>query len=154
MFDASLNPSLEGSGGFSMIEESRSGGGCMEIRVVHAAEREVAEADATSGVVREQAVAGDGVWAGLVRTAPGRSSGWHHHGDYNTYFYVAAGKVRMEFGPGGADVVEGGPGDFVHVPKGVVHREVNPDDEEGTLILVRVGSGPPVVNVEGPPPIA
>ena len=125
-----------------------------EIRVVHAAEREVATADATSGVVREQAVAGDGVWAGLVRTAPGRSSGWHHHGDYNTYFYVVAGKVRMEFGPGGTHVVEAGPGDFVHVPNGIVHREVNPADEEGTLILVRVGSGPPVVNVEGPLPMA
>jgi uncharacterized RmlC-like cupin family protein len=125
-----------------------------EIRVVHAAEREVAAADATSGVVREQAVAGDGVWAGLVRTAPGRSSGWHHHGDYNTYFYVVAGKVRMEFGPGGTHVVEAGPGDFVHVPNGIVHREVNPADEEGTLILVRVGSGPPVVNVEGPLPMA
>jgi len=125
-----------------------------EIRVVRAAEREVAEADATSGMVREQAVAGDRVWAGLVRTAPGRPSGWHHHGDYDTYFYVESAKVRMEFGLGGAKVVEAGPGDFVHVPKGVIHREVNPADEEGVVILVRVGSGPPVVNVEGPPPNA
>ena len=125
-----------------------------EIRVVRAAEREVAEADATSGVVREQAVAGDGVWAGLVRTAPGRPSGWHHHGDYNTYFYVESAKVRMEFGPGGANVVEAEPGDFVHVPKGLIHREVNPAEEEGTIILVRVGSGPPVVNVDGPHPNA
>jgi uncharacterized RmlC-like cupin family protein len=122
-----------------------------EIRVVRAAEREVAEADATSGMVREQALAGDGVWAGLVRTAPGRPSGWHHHGDYNTYFYVESEKVRIEFGPGGVNVVEAGPGDFVHVPKGVIHRELNPSYEEGAVILVRVGSGPPVVNVEGPP---
>lgn len=114
----------------------------------------MAKADATSGMVREQAVAGEGVWAGLVRTAPGRPSGWHHHGEYNTYFYVQSAKVRMEFGPGGAKAVEAGPGDFVHVPKGVIHREVNPADEEGAVILVRVGSGPPVVNVEGPPPKA
>jgi uncharacterized RmlC-like cupin family protein len=56
----------------------------------------------------------------------------------------------MEFGPGGTKVVDAGPGDFVHVPKGLIHREVNPTDEEGAIILVRVGSGPPVVNVEGP----
>lgn len=56
----------------------------------------------------------------------------------------------MEFGPGGEKVVDAGPGDFVHVPKHVIHREVNRADEEGALILVRVGSGPPVVNVEGP----
>lgn len=123
------------------------------IRVVRAEEREVAEADATSGMVREQAVAGDGIWAGLVRTASGRPSGWHHHGEYDTYFYVQAAAIRMEFGPGGADVVEARPGDFVHVPRGVIHREVNPADEEGAVILVRVGSGgPPVVNVEGPAP--
>jgi uncharacterized RmlC-like cupin family protein len=125
-----------------------------EIRVVRAAEREVAEADATSGMVREQAWAGDGVWAGLVRTAAGRPSGWHHHGDHNTYFYVESARIRIEFGPGGANAVEAGPGDFVHVPKGVVHREVNPADEDGAIILVRVGSGPPVVNVQGPPPNA
>jgi uncharacterized RmlC-like cupin family protein len=121
-----------------------------EIRVTRPAEREVAEADATSGMVRERALAGEGVWAGLVRTAPGRPSGWHHHGDYNTYFYVDSGRIRMEFGPGGTKVVDAGPGDFVHVPKGLIHREVNPTDEEGAIILVRVGSGPPVVNVEGP----
>lgn len=123
-----------------------------DIRVIRAAEREVAETDATSGMVREQAFAADGVWTGLVRTAPGRPSGWHHHGQYDTYFYVQSAKVRMEFGVGGGEVVEAEPGDFVHVPQGVVHREANPTDQEGALILVRVGTGPPVINVEGPPP--
>lgn len=121
-----------------------------DIEVVKANERQVAEADATTGMVREQAVAEEGVWVGLVRTAPGRPSGWHHHGDYDTYFYVQSAKMRMEFGPGGEKVVEAEPGDFVHVPKREIHREVNPADEEGAVILVRVGSGPPVVNVEGP----
>lgn len=49
-------------------------------------------------------------------------------------------------------MIEAKPGDFVHVPKGVVHREMNPFDEEGAIVLMRVGSGPPVVNVEGPAP--
>ena len=121
-----------------------------DIEVVKSDERQVAEADATSGMVREQAVADEGVWVGLVRTTPNRRSGWHHHGDYDTYFYVQSARMRMEFGVGGEKTIEAEPGDFVHVPKGVIHREVNPADEEGAIILVRVGSGPPVVNVEGP----
>jgi uncharacterized RmlC-like cupin family protein len=121
-----------------------------DIRVIRPDEREVSSADATSGMVREQALADGGVWAGLVRTAPGRPSGWHHHGDFDTYIYVINGTIRFDFGPGGASRVEAGPGDFVHVPKGLVHREVNPAESEGVLIGVRVGEGPPVVNVDGP----
>ena len=56
----------------------------------------------------------------------------------------------MESGPGGADVIEAGPGDFFYVPPGAVHREGNPGDSEGHLIVVRAGSGPAVVNVDGP----
>jgi uncharacterized RmlC-like cupin family protein len=121
-----------------------------EIRVITAADREVSEADATSGMIREQAAADPGFWAGLVRTASGRPSGWHHHGEYDTYFYVETGRMRMESGVGGAEVVEAGPGDFVHVPPGVIHREVNPGPSDGTVILFRVGTGRPVINVSGP----
>ncbi|HKZ21500.1 MAG TPA: cupin domain-containing protein [Acidimicrobiia bacterium] len=120
------------------------------IKVVRAEERVVSEADATSGMVREEAFSAEGVWAGLVRTAPLRPSGWHHHGDYDTYVYVTSGKLLFEFGADGADVVEAGPGDFVHVPKHVVHRESNPSSEPGIVSLVRTGSGPPVINVDGP----
>jgi uncharacterized RmlC-like cupin family protein len=121
-----------------------------EIRVIHDDDRVVSQADATTGMVREQAVADEGIWMGEVRAAPQRPSGWHHHGDYDTYLYVKSGQVQFEFGPNGEEVVEGGPGDFIHVPRQVIHREVNPGDEEGSVVLVRVGSGPPVFNVEGP----
>jgi uncharacterized RmlC-like cupin family protein len=47
-------------------------------------------------------------------------------------------------------VVEAGPGDFLHVPKGAIHREGNPGDEESRLVVVRAGHGPAVVNVDGP----
>jgi uncharacterized RmlC-like cupin family protein len=110
------------------------------------------EGDATSGMVREQAIAVGGMWAGLVRTEPHMTSGWHHHGDYDTSIYVVSGALRMECGPGGATVVEAGAGDFVHVPKGAVHRERNPTAVESHLIVVRAGQGPPVINVEGPVP--
>ncbi|MDQ1568311.1 MAG: hypothetical protein QOF96_3191 [Actinomycetota bacterium] len=105
---------------------------------------------ATPGMVREEAVATGGMWAGFVRTAAHDTSGWHHHGDYETSIYVVAGEVRMESGTAGGDVVLAGPGDFFYVPPGAVHREGNPGDEEAHLIVVRAGSGPAVVNVDGP----
>jgi uncharacterized RmlC-like cupin family protein len=104
----------------------------------------------TSGMIREEAVSTQGMWAGFVRTEPGMASGWHHHGDYESVIYVMSGRLRMEFGAGGRDVEETEVGDFLYVPKGTVHREINPLDEEGTLIVARSGTGPPVINVDGP----
>jgi uncharacterized RmlC-like cupin family protein len=121
-----------------------------EITCVHPADRELA--DPTPGKAREQAVAVDGLWSGLVRSEPGVSSGWHHHGDYDTSVYVIEGNVRIEFGPGGAQAVEAGPGDFVHIPKYVVHREVNPGTAPSQEVITRSGTGPPTINVDGPPP--
>lgn len=121
-----------------------------KVEITRPEDRVVAEADATSGVIREQAFAGEDVWVGLVRTAPRRPSGWHHHGDTETYFYVERGTIQMEFGLNGAQSVIAHAGDFVHVPAGLIHREVNPTDDTGILLLVRVGAGQPVVNVDGP----
>ena len=109
---------------------------------------------ATPGMVREQAFASEGMWSGTARTEPGMVSGWHHHGDHETTIYVLSGALRMEFGPGGASTVEAGPGDFVHVPRGVVHREGNPSQEPAELVLVRAGRGESTVNLDGPEPPA
>jgi uncharacterized RmlC-like cupin family protein len=103
-------------------------------------------------MIREEALATESMWAGLVRTEPRMASGWHHHGDYETAIYVVSGRLRMEFGPGGGEAEEAGPGDFIHVPREVIHRESNPLDGEATLIVVRAGSGEVVVNVDGPEP--
>lgn len=101
-------------------------------------------------MVREQAIAVDGLWAGLARTEPGTTSGWHHHGDHETSIYVASGRLRMESGPAGRDVIEAVAGDFLHVPAGAIHREANPGETESHLVVVRAGRGVPTVNVEGP----
>jgi uncharacterized RmlC-like cupin family protein len=108
------------------------------------------EGQPTPGMTREQAVQTDGVWAGSVRTDAGMVSGWHHHGAYESVIYVLNGALRMEFGPGGVETFDAGPGDFVYVGKGMVHRESNPSDEAATAVVVRAGEGEPVVNVDGP----
>jgi uncharacterized RmlC-like cupin family protein len=118
------------------------------VLVVRAGERTPGEP--TPGLSREEALVGPGFWSGLVETEPGNVSGWHHHGDYDILVYVIAGALRVEAGPGGADVSEAGPDDFLLIPKGVVHRETNPGDELFSAVVVRVGTGQPVFNVEAP----
>jgi len=120
------------------------------VRIVSPQDR--VEADPTPGMIREQAVAVQGMWGGLARTEAGMTSGWHHHGEYDTCIYVASGLLRMESGPGGAVVGHAVASDFVFVPRGAIHREGNPGDAESQLIVVRAGQGPVVFNVDGPAP--
>jgi uncharacterized RmlC-like cupin family protein len=90
------------------------------------------------------------MWAGSVRTGPGMISGWHHHGDFESVIFVTTGALVMEFGPGGGETLEAQPGDFLYVAPGAIHRESNPTAEESHIIVVRAGSGGPVINVDGP----
>ena len=99
---------------------------------------------------REQAVSTERSWAGYVTTEAGMVSGWHHHGDYESHIYVLSGGLRMESGPGGAQVVDAHPGDFLFVPPHTVHREDNPTSAEAAVIVVRAGRGEAVFNVDGP----
>jgi uncharacterized RmlC-like cupin family protein len=108
------------------------------------------EGPQTPGMHRDEAFADEGSWVGLVRAGPGQVSGWHHHGEYETFFYCVSGRVRLEHGRGGLESAEARAGDFARIPKGVVHRESNPEDEESVAVVFRLGSGVPVVNVEGP----
>lgn len=105
---------------------------------------------ATPGMSRAEAFTTDDVWVGEVRTDAGTMSGWHHHGEHATYGRVLSGSARVEFGPGGATTLDAGPGDYFFVPPHTVHREGNPGDDEQVLMVVRLGSGPSVTNVEGP----
>jgi uncharacterized RmlC-like cupin family protein len=108
------------------------------------------EGPPTPGMDRQQAFASSGLWAGFVRTDAGMVSGWHHHGDYESVIYVVEGVLRMESGPGGREVVEAHLGDFIRVPKGVVHREGNPTAQPADIIVFRAGSGESNFNVAGP----
>ncbi len=63
---------------------------------------------------------------------------------------MIAGRLRLEYGMDGKDAVEVVPGDFFHIPPGLVHRDVNPDNDKLVVVGIIVGPGPPVINVNGP----
>jgi uncharacterized RmlC-like cupin family protein len=122
-----------------------------EIEVVRRGERREPAGAPTPGMAREEAFSSEGRWAGIVRTERGIASGWHHHGEHDTYFYVLSGAVRLEYGPGGGSTVDVGAGDFARIPAAVIHRESNPAEEEQEVVVMRVGpGGPAVVPVDGP----
>ena len=121
----------------------------MNAKVVKAAERH-RQTGQTSGMIREEALHSDTLWAGVAHNAPRALSGWHHHGDHDSVIYVLSGRIRIECGPGGGTVLEGGPGDFLFIPAREIHREGNPVDAATEVVLVRAGQGEVVVNVEGP----
>lgn len=104
----------------------------------------------TPGMWRAAALDQEGLWSGLVRTAPGTASGWHHHGDYDSVIYVAEGAVMLEYGAKGGERLEAHAGDFVLVPKRTVHRESNPSTRESVLVITRAGEGPAVFNLDAP----
>ncbi|MFW6069259.1 MAG: cupin domain-containing protein [Chloroflexota bacterium] len=111
------------------------------------------EAPTTPAIIRHLAFRGDEFVILRSRTQPGAVSGWHHHGDYDVYGYMASGNFRFEYGPGGGDVTTVDEGGFFHVPRRTVHRDVNPSQTEGQeVILFLRGQGDMVVNVEGPDP--
>jgi uncharacterized RmlC-like cupin family protein len=101
---------------------------------------------------RRQLLDQDDRWAGWVRTAPGVAGGWHHHGDRDTYFFMIGGSLAVEFGPAGRQKVNASVGDLGFVPAGVVHREITGPDGPAEAFLLRIGTGPQNVNVDGPDP--
>lgn len=101
------------------------------------------------GVSSAKAFEKEGVWVGQSRIGSNVDSGWHHHGDHDTYFFVTAGRGRLESGPGGKDAAELRPGDVVLVPKGRIHRELT-GPEELVAYVIRIGKGQLVFPAAGP----
>jgi quercetin dioxygenase-like cupin family protein len=111
------------------------------------------EAPGSPGITRHLAFQGEGFQVIRSMVAPGTVSGWHHHGQYHVYGYMVSGTARFDSGPGGNDATTVGPGDFFHVPPGAIHRDVNPSPSQPQEVLLFLqGSGPMVVNVDGPEP--
>jgi len=105
----------------------------------------------TAGVARERAFESPGATVSRSTVSAGVVSAWHHHAARDLFGYVVSGRLRLEFGKDGKESVEVAAGDFIHIPPGLVHRDVNPDSREKVVIVnVSVGEGPSVVNVESP----
>ena len=115
------------------------------IRKVSVGERK--QGQPTPGMTRSEAIVVDDIWSGTAVTEPGAVSGWHHHGGHDTIVYVARGAFDVETAEG---VVRASTGDFVHVPAHVIHREGNSSATSAEVVLVRRGTGPVVINVDGP----
>ena len=118
-------------------------------QVVRAGERRAATG-LPAGSSGEEAYRDPGAWVGFLSLAPGAASGWHHHGDWDSYAHVFSGVLRWEFGAGGAEAVEVGPGDTGRMPAHLVHRDVSAGDEELRMVLFRAGRGELTIDVEGP----
>jgi uncharacterized RmlC-like cupin family protein len=134
-----------------LSDVGRSGGmDNHRVRKISSADR--VDGPRTPGMARFTAFESGTMWIGGATTEPGMTSGWHHHGEHESAIYVLSGALRMEFGPGGAETFDAGPGDFVHVPSGAIHRESNPADVPADVMVVRAGTGDSVVDVDGPEP--
>lgn len=120
------------------------------MRVTAVGADELTAAPTTPGLVRGLAFDTDRAMLVRVRAEGAIVSGWHHHGEREVLGHVLRGQVRFEFGLGGAESTDVDEGGYFHVPAGLVHRDVNPTDEPQDLIISFVGTGPLVVNVEGP----
>lgn len=104
----------------------------------------------TPGIERREAFADDRVWVGTIRTEPHTWSDWHVHPGHDTYGYVTEGTIRVEFDADG-NGVDVGPGGFVLIPAGAPHREGNPGDVPNAGVIFRIGEGPVLVPLDGPP---
>jgi uncharacterized RmlC-like cupin family protein len=87
------------------------------------------------------------VWLGLVTCAPNTEGPAHHHGEAETAAYVVSGHVRVYYGEGFRDYIDGGPGDFIFVPPYLHHIEANVTDEPAEAVLSRAPDNI-VVNLE------
>lgn len=122
------------------------------VRVFAADVRRAPDGPTTPGMHRLEALAEEGVWLGTVTTEPDTLSGWHHHGDYETYIYVLRGAARLDtYEDGRIERHEAGPGSFIVVQKGTAHREGSASPTGVEAVLVRIGRGQVVFPVEGLP---
>jgi uncharacterized RmlC-like cupin family protein len=122
------------------------------IRVLPPDGRRPPDGPATAGMHRLQALAEDGLWLGTLDTEPGVLTGWHHHGAYESYIYVIRGSARFDTWVDGEIVRQEAPaGSFVLVPRHAIHREGSMSADGVEAVLMRVGTGDVVFNVDGLP---
>jgi quercetin dioxygenase-like cupin family protein len=120
----------------------------MTVEVV--APDELAGDESTPGVVRTTVFETEAAVVVRSRIAGGTTSDWHHHGDRHAFGYVASGAGVVEYGLDGTETSESSAGECFYISPGTVHRDTVPDDTGAVVLVCFVGSGPVVVNVDGP----
>ncbi len=121
----------------------------LDPRIVTRAERRPATG-LPSGSVGAEAFSDPKAWVGFIDLPAGAVSGWHHHGEWDSYACVLTGVLRWEFGEHGEEAIEVGAGDTGRMPARVVHRDVSAGDGPLSMILFRAGHGELTINVDGP----
>jgi quercetin dioxygenase-like cupin family protein len=87
---------------------------------------------------------------GEIRIKGNTTGGWHHHAKRTMYGYVVSGKAEIEFGKDGKERAVLTAGDFFLIPPGLVHRDVNSDQDEAHILIFNIGEGLTSVEVSGP----
>jgi uncharacterized RmlC-like cupin family protein len=67
---------------------------------------------------------------------PGGVARAHIHDGFEVMLYILAGRVRHEYGPGLAKVVDNEAGDFIYIEPGVPHEVFNLSDAEPVVAVV------------------
>ena len=117
-----------------------------KIQVVHP---EQAKHEAKTGINSRPIFVSETDRVADVRISGGTTGGWHHHGKNTMYGYLVSGKLTIEYGQDRAPLA---PGDFCLIPPELVHRDVNPNQEEAHILIFTFGEGPATIEVSGPSP--
>jgi quercetin dioxygenase-like cupin family protein len=105
--------------------------------------------ESTPGVVRETIFQTENNVMVRSRIAGGTESAWHHHGERQAYGYILEGSGWVEYGSDGKKM-EASAGEYFTIEPGMVHRDVNPSEDDAVVLVCFVGTGPVVVNVDEP----
>src|SRR2546430_10546199 len=84
----------------------------------------------TQGIRRDRAFEAEDIVMARSQIAVGTISAWHHHGTRHLYGFLVSGRLRFDYGRDGKKAVELAPGDFFHIPAGLVHPDVNVSPSE------------------------
>ena len=86
--------------------------------------------------VSDRSVGAKGLSMYKVVIPPGAAAEPHRHKDFETAIYVLKGQVETRYGPGLAQSVVNGPGDFVFIPPDLPHQPRNLSDQEPAEAIV------------------
>lgn len=120
----------------------------MTVEVV--SREEVSADESTPGVVRKTVFETETAVMVQSHIEGGTATGWHSHGDRHVYRYIFKGAGAVEHGQDGDQARECNTGEYFYISLGTVHRDITPPETDAVVLVCFVGSGPVVVNVEGP----